>query len=68
MAIRDLLTYREAAEIIGVSPARVRQFVMEGRLKPIKPQREVFLDKDDVEAFAKEKRPWGVPRKSSAVG
>ena len=55
------ITVREAAKQLRVTPARVRQFVMEGRIKPryLNPRMMVI----DVKELAKVKnrkpgRPW----------
>lgn len=53
------ITSTQAAEILGVSAARVRQFVQEGRLKAYHPEpgrRDNFFKRADVEAFDKEPR------------
>jgi len=68
MPTRDLVTVAEAAEMLGVSPPRIYQFISDGRLDPIKPQRDVFLDKTQVETFAKHERPTGRPRKAQSHG
>ncbi len=49
----------QAGKIVGVSDARIRQFIEEGRLKayhPEKGRRDNFLLRADVEAFAKKER------------
>jgi DNA binding domain, excisionase family len=53
------ITTREAAKILGVSDARVRQFIGDGRLKAHHPKagrRDNFLLRADVEAFDKKER------------
>lgn len=50
------ITTSDAAEILGVTPARVRQFVLEGRLKGKKLGRDLLLDESEVRAFASKPR------------
>lgn len=53
------ITTKQAAEILGVDASRVRQFIMDGRLKahnPVPGRRDNFLKRADVEAFDKEPR------------
>jgi len=45
----DWITTREAGELIEVGASRIRQFVLEGRLIPIKRGRDLFLRREDVE-------------------
>jgi excisionase family DNA binding protein len=53
---KAFITTAEAAEILGVSPSRVRQFILEGRLKSQKIGRDQLLIKKDVDIFAAEPR------------
>jgi site-specific DNA-methyltransferase (adenine-specific) len=46
------LTTREAAEFLGVSPSRVRQFIQQRRLKSEKHGRDHMLLREDVHRFA----------------
>lgn len=53
------ITGAQAAEIIGVSMARVRQLAGEGRIKGYEPtdgQRDRMFKRADIEAFAKKPR------------
>jgi excisionase family DNA binding protein len=52
----DLITTSEAAEILGVTPARVRQFVLDGRLNGRKVGRDLLLDESEVRTFAAKPR------------
>lgn len=65
----DLITVKQAAKILGVSPGRVRQFIMDGRLKSHKPdvgQRDNLLKKTDVTKFkGKERKITGRPEGST---
>jgi site-specific DNA-methyltransferase (adenine-specific) len=51
-----LLTTMEAAKCLGVSPARIRQYIVEARLKSEKHGRDHFIEEKDVEKFAREGR------------
>lgn len=51
-----LITTAEAAEILGVSASRVRQFILEGRLESTKVGRDQLLKQSDVEDFASKPR------------
>jgi excisionase family DNA binding protein len=60
----DYMTAAEVAAMLGVSPGRVRQFTMEGKLSAEPPiaGRRFYLRKD-VERFARERAaqrrpPW----------
>lgn len=53
------ITTKQAADILGVDASRVRQFIMDGRLKahnPVPGRRDNFLIRADVEAFDKKPR------------
>jgi site-specific DNA-methyltransferase (adenine-specific) len=53
---KAFITTAEAAEILGVSPSRVRQLILEGRLKSQKIGRDQILTRKDVDIFAAEPR------------
>jgi len=55
----DLITTREAAAILGVSPRRVRAMVEAGLLQARKVGLHLFYDEADVRAV--ERRPPGRP-------
>jgi excisionase family DNA binding protein len=64
----DYMTAAEVAALLGVSPGRVRQFTMEGKLSaepPIAGRR--FYRRKEVERFARERaahaRPARQPRR-----
>jgi len=64
--MHDLLTTTEVAKVLGVSPGRVRQFVMLGRLKPARKYARLSLfDRRAVEKFAKIPRKTGNPGNSA---
>ena len=57
--IGDWLTTAQAARILKVTMSRVRQFIMDGRLKshsPVKGRRDNLLKKSDVLKFKDEDR------------
>ena len=59
------ITTSEAAEILDVTPARVRQFVLDGRLSGRKFGRDLLLDESEVRKFAaKPRKITGRPKKS----
>lgn len=58
------LTTNEAAERLGVSPARVRRLVLDGRLPAEKFGRDLVIYEADVVAF--ERRKAGRPPKLKA--
>ncbi len=59
------LTSREAAERLGVSPARVRQLVLSGDLPAEKFGRDLMIKEDDLKLVAD--RPMGRPPKPPAA-
>lgn len=63
MAIGNYLTTEDVAEVLGVTPGRVRQFVVDGRLKPEKKIGQVlFFDAEKVAEFAEKPRNVGRPK------
>lgn len=63
MAIGNFLTTEEVADELGVTPGRVRQFVVEDRLKPKQKIGQVlFFDRDEVQNFAELPRKTGRPK------
>lgn len=65
MAIGNLLTTEEVADVLGVTPGRVRQFVCEQRLSPTDKVGHIWLfARDTVEKFRKIPRPAGRQKKS----
>jgi len=61
----DPITTSEAAKVLGVSPARVRQLVLEGRLTGKKVGRDLLFDPNEVESFSHLPRKiTGRPKKS----
>ena len=55
------LTVEEAAQIIGVSPSRVRRFIGQGRLNSIMRAGAWFLKPEEVKTFRP--KPRGRPPK-----
>ena len=61
-------TTEDAAEYLGVTPSRVRQFILENRLKSEKLGRDHLIRESDLEEFAKEgKKKRGRPRGKSKI-
>jgi site-specific DNA-methyltransferase (adenine-specific) len=54
-----LLTTEEAAKYLGVTPSRVRQFILEERLKSEKYGRDHLIRESDLEQFAKKDKDLG---------
>ena len=55
----SLVTTKEAAQILGVTPARVRQFIKEKRLAAEKHGRDHLLQDREVERFKRHGRRSG---------
>ncbi len=55
------LTTTQAAYFLGVTPGRVRQLVLAGRLKAIKNGRDLFVKKKELDRF--ERKKHGRPKK-----
>ena len=61
-----LFTTEDAARYLGVTPSRVRQFIIEARLKSEKYGRDHLIPESELERFAKHgKKKRGRPEKSS---
>lgn len=64
------LTVKDAARVLGLSPARVHQFIRQSRLVARKMGRDWLIDAASVDAFARqERRPGnhsGRPRRGHA--
>ena len=58
------LTTNQAAVELGVSPRRVRQYIVQGRLRARKIGRDYLVDSESVAAFRP--RPPGNPDLASA--
>jgi excisionase family DNA binding protein len=63
--IKGMLTTSEAAERLGVTPGRVRQFVLSGRLPAEKIGRDLFIKESDLKLV--EERPTGRPSTKKAT-
>jgi excisionase family DNA binding protein len=57
------LTTEEAAELLGVSEAAVRQAIKRGRLRATKPGRDWQIARRDAESYLAERAPKGPRRK-----
>jgi excisionase family DNA binding protein len=60
----NLITTKSAAEILGVTPVRVRQLIQQGQLAAEKHGRDHLLQKEKVQQFNRHgRRPGGRPPK-----
>jgi excisionase family DNA binding protein len=64
-AVNKALTSTEAADRLGISAARVRRLVLDGRLPAQKFGRDLVIYESDVEAF--ERLKAGRPPKAEAA-
>jgi excisionase family DNA binding protein len=66
--MNKLLTTQQAAEKLGISDARVRQLILEGRLPAEKLGRDLFIEESNLRLVSE--RKLGRPRKplSELVG
>jgi len=62
-----LITTNSAAEILGVTPVRVRQLIQQGQLRSVKHGRDHLLEEDVVHQFNRQgRRPGGRPPKKKS--
>ncbi len=61
-----LYTTESAAEYLGVTPARIRQVILQGRLKSEKYGRDHLIRETDLRAYAEggKKKPGRPPQNS----
>lgn len=60
--MRQLFTTEEAAQYLGVTSSRIRQFIMEERMKSIKYGRDHLIQESELKRFAEEgKKKRGRP-------
>lgn len=59
----ETLTTKKAADLLGVSAARVRQLVLSGKLPAEKFGRDLVIKESDLKLVAN--RPMGRPRKAT---
>lgn len=62
----DILTLTEAAAALGVTRARVSQWLQAGRAPAVREQRIVGIRRGDLATLAAKRRPVGKPRGESA--
>jgi excisionase family DNA binding protein len=62
----NFITTKSAAEILGVTPVRVRQLIQQGQLAAEKRGRDHLLNKKEVQRFNRlGRRPGGRPPKTA---
>ena len=60
----NLITTKSAAQILGITPVRVRQLIQQGQLPSVKHGRDHLLQMEEVQRFNREgRRPGGRPKK-----
>ncbi len=61
----DTLTTGEAARLLGISAATVRQSIRRGALAATRMGRDWFLTRAEVERYARDKKTWKAPRRTT---
>jgi excisionase family DNA binding protein len=62
MKDQEVLLVHEAAQELGITPGRVRQLVVEGRIEPIRVSpRMLLIPRSEVAAYQKSRRPYRKP-------
>jgi excisionase family DNA binding protein len=61
-AKRSHYTTEQAAKLLEISPSRIRQFVLAGRLPATKIGRDLFIKEQDLKKFQKINRPHERPK------
>ena len=66
-SIKDAITSDQAATMLGVTTARIRQLVAEGKIEGVKRAEAWFFTKDAIEAaMNRPKSKGGRPKKAQA--
>jgi predicted site-specific integrase-resolvase len=65
MRLRGLLSARQAAEILGITPRATRRYAQEGRLRGRRLDGRWVFGRSDVLRFAGIPRPVGYPKGKS---
>jgi len=59
----EKVTTEKVAEILQITPARVRQLISENKIKSTKMGRDHLIDLSEVELFARRRKKAGRPKK-----
>ena len=61
----DILTTREAAALLGLSPKTITQAIRRGKLQAERFGRDWQIQRDDLLSWSATRRPVGRPRKKT---
>ena len=55
-----MLTTNQAAEVLGIRPATIRQQIQAGRIKAVKMGRDWFIESDELDRYRREHQQTGL--------
>ena len=53
-----LFSVKAAAKELNVTPGRVRQLVLENRIRPMRLARDLLIPESEIKRYARERRPY----------
>jgi len=56
-----VFSVNEAASLLRVTPGRIRQLVVEDRIKPIRLVRDLLIPESQINEYEKTRRPYRKP-------
>ncbi|MBX3363154.1 MAG: helix-turn-helix domain-containing protein [Phycisphaeraceae bacterium] len=65
--IKPLLTYRQAADVLGVTERSIRNYVKDGVLPAVRFCGNVRIDQSDLQAFIERNKRGGSPGTEDAA-